>query len=60
MNVMLRIVCYFARLELGEVIGQGEFGVVRKGIIKCGSSDAVVAVKTLKGIWLGAVAIMDI
>jgi hypothetical protein len=38
------------RLKLGDVIGEGEFGVVYKGEIFCGSDAVVVAVKTLKGL----------
>jgi hypothetical protein len=43
--------CQRVSLRLGEVVGEGEFGRVYKGVINMGSSDVTVAVKTLKGLF---------
>ena len=43
---------FFFRLVLGDVIGRGEFGVVYKATVCTGSLNAIVAVKTQKGIFL--------
>ena len=38
------------QLEIKEVLGEGAFGIVYKGTLKCGSSQPKeVAVKSLKG-----------
>jgi len=36
---------------MGDVIGEGVFGVVRKAMLKISSSNVIVAVKMLKGIF---------
>lgn len=42
----------YEQLELGDDLGSGAFGIVKKAIVHTDGSPVVVAVKMLKGIYI--------